>query len=123
MFGSTCARILADKGYKVLVVEKRNCVGGNVFDKDIEGINVHIFGAHIFHTSNINVWEFVNRFAKFNNFVNSPLANYYGELYHLPFNMNTFVKLWPFIKNSDDARNQITDEIKKACICAMPMVI
>lgn len=93
-FGSVCARELKDKGKKVLVVEKRAHVGGNCYTEDVEGIRVHRYGAHVFHTSDRKVWEYVNRFAEFNNYINSPLADYRGEIYNLPFNMNTFHALW-----------------------------
>jgi len=110
LFGSTIARLLKDAGKKVLVVEKRNHIGGNVYTETIDGIIVHKYGAHIFHTSNEEVWKFVNKFASFNNFVNSPLANYHGEMYHLPFNMNTFVELWPDVKTPEDAQRHIESE-------------
>ena len=110
LFGSTCARLLTDKGYKVLVIEKRNHIGGNVYTEKIDDIDVHVYGSHIFHTSNEEVWSFVNRFAKFNNFINSPLANYHGEIYNLPFNMNTFVQLWPDVKSEEDAKRHIEQE-------------
>lgn len=113
LFGSTIARLLKDAGKKVLVIEKRNHIGGNVYTETIDGIIVHKYGAHIFHTSNEEVWKFVNRFASFNNFINSPLANYRGEIYHLPFNMNTFVELWPDVKTPEDAQKHIDLEKKK----------
>ena len=114
LFGATCARVLKDHGFSVQLIEKRDHVGGNIFTKKIKGINVHIYGAHIFHTSNPDVWSFVNRFAVFNNFINSPLANYHGEIYHLPFNMNTFVELWPDVKTQEDAERHINEE--KMCL-------
>lgn len=82
------------RGKKVKVIDKRHHIGGNIYCENIEGINVHKYGAHIFHTSNQKIWEYINQFAKFNNYVNSPLANYKGNLYNLPFNMNTFYTLW-----------------------------
>ncbi len=94
LFGATFARVMTERGKKCLVVEKRNCVGGNIATEKIAGIDVHKFGAHIFHTSDKRVWDFVGRFAEFNNFVNSPLADYKGKLYNLPFNMHTFYRLW-----------------------------
>ena len=94
LYGAVCARELTDKGYKVLVIDKRNNVAGNIYTENVEGIDVHVYGAHIFHTSMKHVWNYVNRFAEFNNYVNSPVANYHGELYNLPFNMNTFYELW-----------------------------
>ena len=94
LFGSAFAQIMTERGNKCLVIEKREAVGGNVATEQTEGITVHKFGAHIFHTSDKRVWEYVNRFAEFNNFINSPIANYKGTLYSLPFNMYTFNKLW-----------------------------
>ncbi len=97
LFGAVFARQAADHGKSVLVVEKRPNIGGNVYTEEIEGINVHKYGAHIFHTNNEEVWNFINRFARFNRFTNSPVANYKGELYSLPFNMYTFNKMWGVI--------------------------
>lgn len=94
LFGAAFAQIMMERGKKCLIVEKRETVGGNIATEQIEGITVHKFGAHIFHTDNIRVWKYVNRFAEFNNFINSPLANYKGKLYNLPFNMHTFYQLW-----------------------------
>lgn len=94
LYGSVFAREMTDRGYKCLVIDKRNHIAGNIYTQNIEGINVHLYGPHIFHTSNKLVWNYVNRFAEFNRFTNSPLANYNGELYNLPFNMNTFNKMW-----------------------------
>ena len=94
LFGSVFARKATDKGKKCLVLERRTHTGGNVYCETVEGINVQKYGPHIFHTSNQKVWNYVNRFAEFNNFVHSPLANYRGEIFNLPFNMNTFCKMW-----------------------------
>ena len=94
LFGAVFAREATDKGKKVLVIDKRDHIAGNVFTREIEGINVHEYGAHIFHTNNREVWEYVNKFAEFNRFTNAPVANYKGELYSLPFNMYTFKKIW-----------------------------
>jgi UDP-galactopyranose mutase len=94
LFGSVFAREATNKGFKCLIVEKRNHIAGNAYTENIAGINVHMYGAHIFHTSNKRVWDYVNSFAEFNRFTNSPIANYKGELYNLPFNMNTFYQLW-----------------------------
>ena len=94
LFGSTFARLAKDSGKSVIVVEKRNHIGGNVYTENIEGINVHKYGAHIFHTNNKEVWDFVNKYAKFNDYKHSVLANYKGEIYNLPFNMNTFHQMW-----------------------------
>ncbi len=94
LYGAVFARGLSDRGKRVLVIEKRNHVGGNVYTEDVEGIQVHVYGAHIFHTNDKKVWNYVNRFAEFNRYTNSPVANYRGELYSLPFNMYTFNKMW-----------------------------
>ena len=94
LFGAAFAQIMTERGNKCLVIEKREAVGGNIATEQIEGITVHKFGAHIFHTSDKRVWDYVNRFAEFNNFINSPIANYKGTLYSLPFNMYTFNRLW-----------------------------
>lgn len=94
LFGATFARIATDKGLKCLVIERRDNPGGNLRCENIAGINVHSYGAHIFHTSDEKVWQFVNRYARFNRFTNSPIAKYGDRLYNLPFNMNTFYALW-----------------------------
>ena len=96
-FGSICARELTDKGFKCLVIESRNHIGGNCYTEPRNGINLHIYGPHIFHTSNEKIWEWINKYVKFNNFVYSPVANYNGEIYSLPFNMWTFNKLWNIV--------------------------
>jgi len=93
-FGSICARELTDKGYKCLVLEKRNHIGGNCYTSNKDTINIHEYGPHIFHTSNEEVWKWINQFTSFNNFIFRPVANYKGEIYSLPFNMWTFNKLW-----------------------------
>ena len=110
LYGAVCAHELKEKGYKVLVVDKRPHVGGNIYTESVEGINVHRYGAHIFHTSDKGVWEYVNRFAEFNNYVNSPVARYKDELYNLPFNMNTFAKLWPGVYTPEQAKAKIEEE-------------
>lgn len=94
LFGATVAYILNSRGYKCLVIDKRSHIAGNVYTENVRDINVHKYGAHIFHTSNKKVWEFVNAFAEFNRYTNSPVANYKGKLYNLPFNMNTFYQMW-----------------------------
>ena len=94
LFGAIFAHEANKRGKKVVVIEKREHIGGNCYTEEINKINVHKYGAHIFHTSNKEVWEYINKFAEFNNFINSPIANYKGEIYNLPFNMNTFNKLW-----------------------------
>lgn len=97
LFGATFAHEAAKRGHKVHVIEKRDHIAGNIYTKEIDGIQVHQYGAHIFHTSNKEVWNYVNQFAEFNRYTNSPIANYHGEIYNLPFNMNTFNKLWGVI--------------------------
>ena len=93
LFGSVFAHEAKEKGKSVLVIDKRDNIAGNIYTEKIEGINVHKYGAHIFHTNNKEVWDYVNKFAVFNRFTNSPVANYRGELYSLPFNMYTFNKM------------------------------
>ena len=115
LYGSVCARELTDAGKKVLVIDKRDHIAGNVYTKKIEGINVHIYGAHIFHTNNAKVWEYVQKFATFNRFTNSPVANYNGELYSLPFNMYTFNKMWGVV-TPEDAYAKIEEQKKAAGI-------
>jgi UDP-galactopyranose mutase len=111
LFASVFAREAMDKGYSVLVLEKRDHIGGNIYTESIEGINVHKYGAHIFHTSDKEIWDYVNKYAEFNNYVNSPVAIFEEELYNLPFNMNTFSKMWG-IKTPDEAKKIIEDQIK-----------
>lgn len=94
LYGATFARELTNAGKKVLVIDKRGNIAGNVYTRKEEGINVHVYGAHIFHTNNKKVWDYLNKFTTFNRFTNSPVANYKGELYSLPFNMCTFNKMW-----------------------------
>jgi len=94
LFGSVFAYEASKRGKKCLVIDKRNHIGGNVYCETIEGINVHRYGPHIFHTNDKDIWEYINRFAEFNRFTNSPIANFHGDIYNLPFNMNTFYRLW-----------------------------
>ncbi len=94
LFGAVFAREATAAGRRCLVVDKRPHIAGNIYTEEIEGINVHRYGAHIFHTNNKEVWDYVNRFAVFNRYTNSPIANYHGEIYNMPFNMNTFNKMW-----------------------------
>lgn len=110
LYGAVCARELFKKGYKCLVIEKRNHVGGNIYTEVVEGIDVHKYGAHIFHTSDKRIWDYANGFAEFNNFVNSPIARYKNECYNLPFNMNTFTKLWTDVFTPAEARARIEKE-------------
>ncbi len=112
LYGAICAYELNKKGYKCLVIDKRNHIAGNIYTENIDGINVHKYGAHIFHTSNKMVWEYVNQFAEFNNYINSPVARYKNELYNLPFNMNTFSKLWSDVFTPTDAYKKIEEEKK-----------
>ena len=110
LYGAVCAHELTARGKKCLVLEKRAHIGGSVYTEEIEGIRVHKYGAHIFHTSDPSVWEYVNRFAKFNGFVNMPLARYHDEQYHLPFNMHTFTALWKDVKTPAEAEARIAEE-------------
>lgn len=114
-FGSTFAFEATKKGKKCIVIDKREHIGGNVYCENIEGINVHKYGAHIFHTSNKEVWDYVNQFVEFNRYTNSPIANYNGEIYNLPFNMNTFSKLWGII-TPQQAMQKIEEQKKEAKI-------
>ena len=115
LFGSIFAYEANKRGKKVLVIDKRNHVGGNIYCEKIEDINVHKYGAHIFHTSNKEVWDYVNSFVEFNRYTNSPVANYKGELYSLPFNMNTFYQLWK-VKTPKEAMAKIEEQVKEANI-------
>ena len=110
LFGAVFAREMTDRGRRCLVIDRRSHIGGNCFTENIEGINVHKYGAHIFHTSDQEVWDYVNRYARFNNFINSPVAIFGDELYNLPFNMNTFNKMWG-VKTPDEARAKIAGQI------------
>ena len=112
LFGSIFAYEATKRGKKCLVIEKRNHIGGNIYCENVEGINVHKYGAHIFHTSNKKVWEYVNNLAEFNNYINSPVANYRGELYNLPFNMNTFYQLWK-VKTPAEAKAKIEEQLSE----------
>lgn len=116
LFGATFAEQMNKKRKKVLVIDKRHHIGGNVYTEKIAGINVHKYGAHIFHTNDNMVWDYICQFARFNNFVNSPVANYKGELYSLPFNMNTFVKMWSDVKTPEQAEQKIQQQRKEAGI-------
>lgn len=113
--GAIFAHEATSKGKSCLVIDKREHIAGNIYTQNIEGINVHKYGAHIFHTSNKEVWDYINQFAEFNNFVNSPLAVYKDELYNLPFNMNTFSKMWK-IKTPEQAKKMIEKQRKSAGI-------
>ena len=115
LFGSIFAYEAKKRGKKVLVIEKRDHIAGNIYTEEIEGIQVHKYGAHIFHTSNEEVWKYINQFAKFNRYTNSPVAIYKDELYNMPFNMNTFNKLWG-VKTPAEAKAKIEEEKKEAGI-------
>ena len=112
LYGSVFAREATNRGYKVLVIEKRTNVGGNIYTEKIEGINFHKYGAHIFHTNNKVVWDYLNQFCDFNRFTNSPVANYKGELYSLPFSMYTFNKMWGVI-TPEEAAIKIEEQRKE----------
>lgn len=109
LFGAIFAHEAAKKGKRVQVIEKRDHIAGNIFTKEVEGIQVHEYGAHIFHTSDKVIWDYVNQFAEFNRYTNSPIANYKGEIYNLPFNMNTFNKLWGVITPAE-AQSKIDEQ-------------
>ena len=115
LYGSVFARQAKDNGKSVLVIDKRAHIGGNIYTEEIEGINVHKYGAHIFHTNNKEVWDYINRFATFNRFTNSPIANYKGEIYSLPFNMYTFNKMWGVV-TPKEAAEKIEEQVKAAGI-------
>ena len=110
LYGTVFAHELTKQGKKCLVIDRRDHVAGNIYTKNVSGINVHQYGAHIFHTSDKEVWDYVNQFAEFNNYINSPIAIYKDELYNLPFNMNTFSKMWG-IRTPAEARAKIAEQV------------
>lgn len=112
LYGAVFAFEAKKRGKKCLVIEKRGHIAGNIYCEEIQGIQVHKYGAHIFHTSDKNIWDYVNQFAEFNNYINSPIAKYKDELYNLPFNMNTFSKMWG-ISTPQEAKDIINDQIKE----------
>ena len=114
LFGATFAYRAKRAGKMCLVIDRRPHLGGNVYCENVEGINVHKYGAHIFHTSNKEVWDFVNGIVPFNRYTNSPIANYHGELYNLPFNMNTFCQMWDDVKTPADAERRINEQKAEA---------
>lgn len=114
LYGATFAYRAKQRGKKVLVIDKRSHLGGNLYCENIEGINVHKYGAHIFHTNNKEVWDFVNSFVEFNRYTNCPIANYKGILYNLPFNMNTFNKMWPEVQTPAQAQAKIEEQKAEA---------
>ena len=109
LFGAVCADLLKAKGNTILMIDKRDHIGGNVYTESVKGINVHKYGAHIFHTNNKRVWDYVNSFVEFNRYTNSPVANYKGRLYNLPFNMNTFYQMWG-VKTPAEAQAKIEEQ-------------
>lgn len=115
LFGAVSAYLLKKRGFSILLIDKRDHIGGNVYTQKVKGINVHQYGAHIFHTSNKKVWDFVNGFVEFNRYTNSPVANYKGKLYNLPFNMNTFYQMWG-VTTPEEAREKIEEQRKECCI-------
>lgn len=115
LFGAVFAREAADRGKSCLVIEKRDHIAGNIYTEDVDGIQVHKYGAHIFHTSDKKIWDYVNRFTEFNHYINSPVAVYHDELYNLPFNMNTFSRMWG-IRTPQEAKKIIQDQIEEAGI-------
>ena len=104
LFGATFAYEAAKRGHEVKVIEKRDHIAGNIYTKEVNGIQVHQYGAHIFHTSNKKIWDYVNQFADFNRYTNSPVANYNGEIYNLPFNIHTFSNLCPVVIRDNNTR-------------------
>lgn len=115
LFGAVFANEMTKSGKKCLVIDKRDHIGGNIYTKEVEGINVHMYGAHIFHTSDKKIWDYVNQFAEFNRYTNSPVARYKDELYNMPFNMNTFSKMWGVV-TPKEAKEKIEAQIKEANI-------
>ena len=115
LYGAVFAHEAKKKGKKCLVIDKRDHIAGNIYCEEIEGINVHKYGAHIFHTSNKKIWEYINQFAEFNNYINSPIAVYKDELYNLPFNMNTFSKMWN-IRTPQEAKEKIAEQVAETGI-------
>ncbi|MDX8045280.1 UDP-galactopyranose mutase [Gracilibacillus sp. S3-1-1] len=115
LFGAVFAYEATKRGKKCLVIDKREHIGGNVYTEEVDGIHVHKYGAHIFHTNNQEIWEYINQFASFNRYTNSPVANYKGEIYNLPFNMNTFNKLWG-VTTPTEAKQKIEEQRRKAHI-------
>ena len=109
LFGAVFAREAAKRGHEVVVIDKRDHIAGNIYTKEIAGIQVHQYGAHIFHTSDKEVWEYVQQFAEFNRYTNSPVANYKGHMYNLPFNMNTFAQMWG-IRTPQEALDKINEQ-------------
>lgn len=116
LYGAVFAQRKTEQGKKCLVIDRRDHIAGNIYSEKVEGIDVHKYGPHIFHTDKEDVWEYVNRFAEFNHFIYSPVANYNGELYNLPFNMNTFTKMWPDVRTPEQAQKRIAEQVNAAGI-------
>ncbi len=119
LYGAVAAYELKKKGFKCLVIDKRSHIGGNIYTENADGINIHKYGAHIFHTSDKEIWDYVNQFASFNNFINSPVARFHNELYNLPFNMNTFSRLWG-ITTPAEAAAKIKEQIEAENLTGEP---
>ena len=113
LFGATFANLAKNDGKKVLVIEKRANIAGNIYTEEVEGIQVHKYGAHIFHTDYKDVWDYVNSFVEFNRYTNSPVARIENEIYNMPFNMNTFSKIWDDVFTPEDAMRHINEEKKE----------
>lgn len=116
LFGAVFAQQAKQAGKTVLVIDKRSHLGGNVYTEEVEGIQVHRYGAHIFHTSDRKIWEYVQQFAVFNRYTNSPVARYKDEVYNLPFNMNTFYQMWG-VKTPEEAKEKLKSQIREAAVC------
>ena len=112
LYGAVCAHQLAEKGYTCMVIDRREHIAGNIYTENIHGINVHRYGAHIFHTNDRRVWEYIGSFAEFNQYINSPVAFYQDEVYNLPFNMNTFSKMWG-VRTPDEAKRKIREQVSE----------
>ena len=111
LYGAVFAHEMTKRGKKCFVIDKRDHIAGNIYTREQSGIQVHQYGAHIFHTSNKKIWDYVNQFAEFNNYINSPVAVYHDELYNLPFNMNTFSKMWG-IRTPEEAKAKIKEQVE-----------
>ena len=112
LYGAVCAHQLAEKGYTCMVIDRRNHIAGNIYTENIHGINVHRYGAHIFHANDRRVWEYIGRFAEFNQYINSPVAFYQDEVYNLPFNMNTFSRMWG-VRTPNEAKRKIREQVSE----------
>ena len=119
LYGAVFAHEMTGAGKRCLVLEKRDHIGGNCYTEDRDGIQVHKYGAHIFRTGKKEIWEYINRFAEFNRFINSPIANYQGQLYNLPFNMNTFYQLWG-VRTPEEAQRELERQRAQAALAHPP---